>query len=167
MVVSSMPLPFAGNPNFVNTLLLYTFNIQFMYDNLFLFFCFFTMKQIASIFCNVTFAGQYIFLGLSLFFFRALHMECPKVYSRFYCRHLSDFSICADTDYVQCKFMTLSNMTLTLIKVQRSYFYIWVFPVIHQGVLRFLLHHHLSNSYNITMITYCIFFQFFLSVWMT
>ena len=34
MVVSSMPLSFAGNPNFVNTLPLYTFNIQFMYDNL-------------------------------------------------------------------------------------------------------------------------------------
>ena len=34
MVVSSMSLSFAGNPNFVNTLPLYTFNIQFMYDNL-------------------------------------------------------------------------------------------------------------------------------------
>ena len=34
MVVSSMPLSFAGYPNFVNILTLYTFNIQFMYDNL-------------------------------------------------------------------------------------------------------------------------------------
>ena len=60
MVVSSMPLSFAGNLNFVNTLPLYTFNIQFMYDNLN--FSFFTMKQIASLFCNVSFAGQYILL---------------------------------------------------------------------------------------------------------
>ena len=29
-----MPLSFDGNPNFVNTSPLYTFNIQFMYDNL-------------------------------------------------------------------------------------------------------------------------------------
>ena len=29
-----MPLSFAGNPKFMNTLPLYTFNIQFMYDNL-------------------------------------------------------------------------------------------------------------------------------------
>ena len=34
MVVSSMSLSLAGNPNFVNTLPLYIFNIQFMYDNL-------------------------------------------------------------------------------------------------------------------------------------
>ena len=34
MVDSSMSLSFAGNPNFVNTLTLYTFNIQFMCDNL-------------------------------------------------------------------------------------------------------------------------------------
>ena len=56
-----MPLPFAGNPNFVNTLALYTFsiqNIQIIYGNLN--FSFFTMQQIASIFCNVSFAGQYI-----------------------------------------------------------------------------------------------------------
>ena len=58
MVVLSVPLSFAGNPNFVNTLPLYTFNIQFMYDN-FIFFVF-NIKQIASIFCNVSFAGQYI-----------------------------------------------------------------------------------------------------------
>ena len=58
MVVSSMPLSFVGNPNFVNTLPLYTFNIQFAYDNLN--FSVFTMKQIASIFCNVSYAGQYI-----------------------------------------------------------------------------------------------------------
>ena len=34
MVVSSMPLSFAGIPNFVYTLPFYKFNIQFMYDNL-------------------------------------------------------------------------------------------------------------------------------------
>ena len=34
MIVSSMPLCFAGNPNFVNKLPLYAFNIQFMYEDL-------------------------------------------------------------------------------------------------------------------------------------
>ena len=52
-----MPLSFAGNPNFVNTLPLYTFNIKFIYDNLIFFI--FTMKEIVSIFCNVSFTSQY------------------------------------------------------------------------------------------------------------
>ena len=48
---------------------LYTFNIQFMYNNLIFFV--FTMKQIASIFCNFSFVRQYIrmftYLCLELF----------------------------------------------------------------------------------------------------
>ena len=52
MVVSSMSLSFAGNPNVVNTLPLYTFKIQFMYENLNFFFI---MKQIASIFVTFLF----------------------------------------------------------------------------------------------------------------
>ena len=53
-----MPLSLAGNPNFVKKLPLNTFNIQFMYDKL-IFFFIFTMKQMTSIFCNISFARQY------------------------------------------------------------------------------------------------------------
>ena len=60
MVVSSMPVPFAGNPNFVNTFPL--LHIQHsIYVRQVEFFVF-TMKQIASIFCNVSFAVR-IFLN--------------------------------------------------------------------------------------------------------
>ena len=58
MVVSSMSLSFAGNPNFCEYItslhiqhLIYVRQFEFLV---------FTMKQIASIFCNLSFAGQYI-----------------------------------------------------------------------------------------------------------
>ena len=66
MIVSSMSLSFAGNPNFVNTIPLYTYvslHIQHLiYVQQYEFFVF-TMKQIASIFRNISFAGQYTFFG--------------------------------------------------------------------------------------------------------
>ena len=58
--MGSMLLSFAGNPNFVNKYRLYTFNIDFMHENLNFFI--FTMKKFTSTFCNVSFAGQYILL---------------------------------------------------------------------------------------------------------
>ena len=48
---------FAGNQNFVSTLPLYTFQHS-IYVGQFEFFIF-AMKQIASICCNMSFAGQY------------------------------------------------------------------------------------------------------------
>ena len=72
MVVSSMTLSFAGNPNFCEYIT--SFHIQHsIYVRQFEFFVL-NMKQIAFIFCNVSFAGQYIFCMIKVLATAHMHI---------------------------------------------------------------------------------------------